>query len=110
MLITQPPAITLRVVREIGLDTERFLYELRDGLRMELLYDLGEEIRGSRVGYFELRWGKFDPKDSWDGGMGTVRNGNVGEGQLSIAESADGQNSGRKQRKPEDDFTLVLRC
>lgn len=58
MLIAQSPATMLRVARKSSLGTER-LYEIRNGLRMKLLYDLVEKIRGYRISYFEMKWGTF---------------------------------------------------
>jgi len=89
MLIAQSPATMLRVARKSSLGTER-LYEIRNGLRMKLLYDLVEKIRGYRISYFEMKWGTFAREDSKHGGIGTATNGNVGEGQSSITELKDG--------------------
>lgn len=107
MLIAQSPATMLRVARKSSLGTER-LYEIRNGLRMKLLYDLVEKIRGYRISYFEMKWGTFAREDSKDGGIGTATNGNVGEGQSSITELKDRQIPWPKQRKPRDDLASEL--
>lgn len=72
---------------------------------MRLLYDLVAKIVVYRISYFEMKWGTFPREDSKDGGIGTAKSGNVGEGQSSITESKYGKSSA-KAAKAERRFHL----